>query len=290
MGATLPICYLDGAWLPINEARISPLDRSFLFGDGVYEVVPVFAGRPFRFVEHFDRLTRSCHALRMTDPHDRDQWRTIVRGLMERNGGGDMYVYVQVSRGADTGRSHAPLPDIPPTVFGFAAPLPRPSSEQLARGIACVTAPDIRWGRCDIKSVALLGNVLQRQLGCDAGADETILLRDGWMMEATASTVHVISKGVIATPPNSSAILPGTTRSVVEEIASRLGIPFETRPVKESEMRQADEVWIASATRNVSSVTRIDDRPVGSGKPGPLWARMWRGFSTLQRELAGQPW
>lgn len=290
MGATLPICYLDGRWLPIDEARISPLDRSFLFGDGVYEVVPVFEGRPFRFVEHFDRLTRSCTALRIKDPHDRDGWRAIVRGLMDRNGGGDLYVYVQVSRGADTGRSHAPFPDIPPTVFGFAAPLPKPSAEVLTRGLSCVTAPDIRWGRCDIKSVALLGNVLQRQLGCDVGADETILLRDGWMMEATASTVHVVKRGVVATPPNSNAILPGTTRSVVEELAQRLGIPAETRAVSETELREADEVWLASATRNVSAVTRIDDKPVGSGKPGPIWTRMWEGFGALQRELATQPW
>ncbi|MBM4191964.1 MAG: D-amino acid aminotransferase [Gammaproteobacteria bacterium] len=290
MGTTFPICYLDGVWLPISSARISPLDRSFLFGDGIYEVIPVFAGRPFRFVEHFDRLSRSCKALRMKDPLGQNGWRAIVRGLMERNGGGDMYVYVQVSRGADTGRSHAPLPDVPPTVFGFAAPLPHPSVEQLARGLSCVTAPDIRWGRCDIKSVALLGNVLQRQLGCDAGADETILLRDGWMMEATASTVHVVSNGIITTPPNSNDILPGITRSVVEELAQRLGIPCETRAVKESEMRQADEVWIASATRNVSAVTRIDGQFVGSGKPGPLWSRIWDGFNALQCELAGQPW
>lgn len=290
MGATLPICYLDGRWLPIDEARISPLDRSFLFGDGVYEVVPVFEGRPFRFVEHFDRLTRSCTALRIKDPHDRDGWRAIVRGLMDRNGGGDLYVYVQVSRGADTGRSHAPFPDIPPTVFGFAAPLPKPSAEVLTRGLSCVTAPDIRWGRCDIKSVALLGNVLQRQLGCDVGADETILLRDGEMMEATASTVHIVSKGELITPPNSNVILPGTTRSVVEELADRLGVPRAVRPVRESELRAADEIWLASATKTVMPVTRLDGVVVGSGVPGPVWQRLWAAFGDLKRELATQPW
>jgi D-alanine transaminase len=290
MAATLPICHLDGQWLPLAEARISPLDRSFLFGDGVYEVVPVFSGRPFRFVEHFERLARSCAALRLTDPHDLDGWRAIVRGLMERNGGGDMYVYVQVSRGADVGRAHAPLPQIPPTVFAFAAPLQRPSAAQLAQGFACVTAPDIRWARCDIKSVALLGNVLQRQLSCDVGADETILLRDGLMMEATASTVHLVIDGVIVTPPNSLAILPGTTRSVVEELADRLGIPRQTRTVTEAELRMADEIWLASATKTVAAVTRLDDKAVGAGVPGPVWQRMWTGFSDLQRELATQPW
>ncbi len=290
MPATLPICYLDGRWLPLAEAKISPLDRSFLFGDGVYEVVPVFAGRPFRFVEHFERLARSCAALRLADPHDLDGWRGIVRGLMERNGGGDMSVYVQVSRGADTGRAHAPLPQIPPTVFGFASPLPPPSAAQLAGGLACVTAPDIRWARCDIKSVALLGNVLQRQLSCDVGADETILLRDGMMMEATASTVHVVLHGVIVTPPNSLAILPGTTRSVVEELADRLGIARESRPVTEAELRSAEEIWLASATKTVAAVTRLDGQPVGSGRPGPIWQKMSAGFLQLQRELATQPW
>ena len=290
MPATLPICYLDGRWLPLAEAKISPLDRSFLFGDGVYEVVPVFAGRPFRFVEHFERLARSCAAGRLGDPHDLDGWRGIVRGLMERNGGGDMSVYVQVSRGADTGRAHAPLPQIPPTVFGFASPLPPPSAEQLARGLACITAPDIRWARCDIKSVALLGNVLQRQLSCDVGADETILLRDGMMMEATASTVHVVLHGVIVTPPNSLAILPGTTRSVVEELADRLGIARESRPVTEAELRSAEEIWLASATKTVAAVTQLDGQPVGSGRPGPVWQKMSAGFLQLQRELATQPW
>lgn len=296
MAATFPICHLDGQWLPLGEARISPLDRSFLFGDGVYEVVPVFLGRPFRFVEHFERLGRSCAALRLTDPYDLGGWRKLVGGLLERNGIGrptdstDSYVYVQVSRGADAGRAHAPLPQIAPTVFAFAAPLARPGAKQLAAGLSCITAPDIRWGRCDIKSVALLGNVLQKQLGCDVGADETILLRDGLMMEATASTVHVVLGGVIVTPPNSTAILPGTTRSVVEELADRLGIARESRPVTEVEMRAADEIWLASATKTVAAVTRLDGQPVGSGSPGPVWQRLHAGFGQLQRELAAEPW
>ncbi|MBM4233465.1 MAG: D-amino acid aminotransferase [Gammaproteobacteria bacterium] len=290
MPAPLPICYLNGEWLPLAEAKISPLDRSFLFGDGVYEVVPVFAGRPFRFDEHVDRLSRSCAALRLRDPHDRDGWRTIVRGLMERNESGDLYVYLQISRGADSERSHAPLPQIPPTVFGFAAPLSEPGAEELARGINCVTAPDIRWARCDIKSVALLGNVLQRQLSCDVGADETILLRDGQMMEATTSTAHVVLAGTIVTPPNSTAILPGTTRSVVEEVADRLKIARATRAVSEAELRRAEEVWISSSTRTVSAVTTLDGQLVGSGKPGPVWQKMRQGIDDLRRALATQPW
>jgi D-alanine transaminase len=209
---------------------------------------------------------------------------------MQRNGGGDMYVYVQVSRGADYGRNHAPFPDVPPTVFAFCAPLPRPSEAQLQQGLQCVTAPDIRWARCDIKSVALLGNVMQRQLSAEIGAHETILLKDGQMMEASASTVHVVLGGVIVTPPNSNEILPGTTRTVVEELADRIGVPRETRPVSEAELRAADEVWLASATRNVSAVTRIDGAPVGNGRPGPVWQKMWAAFQQLQVELRDQPW
>ena len=290
MANPLPICHLNGEWLPLAEARISPLDRSFLFGDGVYEVVPVFQGRPFRFMEHFDRLARSCRELRLRDPYDREGWRALVRELIERNGGGEIYVYVQVSRGADSNRSHAPMPDIAPTVFAFAAPSPQPSAQQLAQGLICITAPDIRWQRCDIKSVALLGNVLQRQLGCDVGADETILLRDGLMMEATASTVHVVSQGVVITPPNSNVILPGTTRSVVEELVDRLGITREVRPVSEAELRAADEIWLASATKRVLPVCRLDGAAVGTGLPGPVWLRVWAAFRDLERELAPQPW
>ena len=290
MAEPFPICHLDGGWLPLREARISPLDRSFLFGDGVYEVVPVFNGRPFRFTEHFDRLARSLAAVRMRDPHDRAAWRALVRELMARNGGGDMYVYVQVSRGAEYGRNHAPFPDVPPTVFAFCAPLPKPSAAQLQEGLQCVTAPDIRWARCDIKSVALLGNVMQRQLSAEIGAHETILIKDGKMMEASASTVHVVLRGVIITPPNSNEILPGTTRSVVEELADRLGVPRQTRPVSEAELRSAEEVWLASATRNVSAVTRIDGAPVGDGRPGPVWRKMWAAFQQLQAELRDQPW
>ncbi len=290
MAEPLPICHLNGAWLPLREARISPLDRGFLYADGVYEVMPVFAGRPFRFAEHFDRLARSLRELRMRDPRSRAQWRELVASLVERNGGGDQYVYLQVSRGAEYGRNHAPLPQVEPTVFAFCAPLPTPTPEQLTRGIACITAIDTRWARCDIKSVALLANVLLRQLAVDAGAQETILLRDGMLTDASASTVHIVISQVLVTPPDSNLILPGTTRQVVEELADRTGVRRETRPVTETELRSADEIWLAAATRNISSVTLLDGRPVGTGRPGPLWQRLSREFDALRSELASQPW
>jgi D-alanine transaminase len=290
MAEPLPICHLDGDWLPLREARISPLDRSFLFGDGVYEVVPVFAGRPFRFTEHFDRLTRSAAAIRLRDPHTRDEWRALVRELMARNGGGELYVYVQVSRGAEFGRNHAPLPDVPPTVFAFCAPLPDLSAGLRATGLRCITAADTRWARCDIKSTALLANVLLRQLSVDADAHETILLRDGELMEASASTVHIVSGGRLVTPPESRRILPGTTRSVVEELADRIGLPRESRAVSEAELRGADEIWLASATRRASPVTRLDGVAVGDGRPGPAWQRLDAAFSALIDELSEAPW
>jgi len=284
MATPLPVCHLNGQELPLAEARISPLDRSFLFGDGVYEVIPVYGGRPFRFAAHAERLARSLATIRIRDPHGREDWRRLVESLVVANGGGDQYVYIQVSRGAEFGRNHAPLPDIEPTVFAYCSPWPAVSADTLARGVACITAQDTRWARCDIKSVALLANVLLRQLAVDAGATETILLRDGKLMEGSASTVHVVLHGELVTPPNSHRILPGTTRGVVIEVADSLGIPHRTAEVTEGELRGADEIWLAAATREVQPVTSLDGAPVGNGSPGPLWQRVYAGYQALKRE------
>jgi D-alanine transaminase len=282
MADPLPISYLNGAFVPLREARISPLDRGFLYSDGVYEVMPVYAGRPFRFEAHAARLTRSLAEIRMADPHTRAEWRDLISTLITRNGGGDQYVYWQVTRGAEFGRNHAPLPDIPRTVFAFCAPLPVTPATTLENGVECVTAQDTRWAQCDIKSVSLLANILLRQLAVDAHATETILLRDGELMEASSSAVHVVLGGVVVSPPNSRKILPGTTRSAMEEVATRAGIPYKAAPVSEQELRAAEEIWISAATREVQPVTQLDGKPVGTGKPGPLWQRI--------HELAGQPW
>ena len=290
MADPLPLCYLNGSCLPLKDARISPLDRGFLYADGAYEVMPVYGGRPFRFAAHADRLTRSLGALRMADPHTRPEWRAILGELIERNGGGDIYLYWQVTRGAQNGRTHAPLPDIPRTVFAFCAPLPPTSAEQLANGLACITAADTRWARCDIKSVALLANVLLRQESIDAGAAETILLRDNELTEASASAVHVVLGREVLTPPNSRRILPGTTRSVVEEMATRAGLPWRSAPVSATQLRDANEIWISAATREVQAVTRLDGRPVGEGRPGPHWRAVYEQLQRYKRELAGTPW
>ncbi len=274
MPAPLPVCHLNGALLPLAEARISPLDRSFLFGDGVYEVIPARRGRARRLGANLARLARSLAELRIHDPHDANAWSVLVEELISANGGGDVYVYLQVSRGADRERNHAPLPDIAPTVFAFCAPLPPVPAAVLEHGVACVSAEDTRWARCDIKSVALLANVLLRQLAVDAGASETILLRDGVLTDASASTVYVVVGGQLRAPPNSPWLLPGTTRSLIEELAAKDGIPCRALSISEAELRGAEEIWLSAATRGVVPVTTLDGAAVGSGRPGPLWRRM----------------
>lgn len=290
MAELLPVCYLNGDYLPLAQARISPLDRGFLYADGVYEVMPVYGGRPFRFAAHCERLTRSLAAIGMGNPHSPQEWHAILGALIERNGGTDCYLYWQVTRGAQNGRTHAPLPDIPRTVFAFCAPWPAAAAGIEENGVACITATDTRWARCDIKSVALLANVLLRQQSVDAGAAETILLRDGELTEASASAVHVVLGGTLVAPPNSQQILRGTTRGVVEELAARAALACRVAAVSEAQLRAADEIWLSAAVREVQPVTRLDGRAVGTGKPGPVWQRVYAELQRYKRELAGTPW
>jgi D-alanine transaminase len=284
MAPPLHWCLLNGERLPLTAARISPLDRSFLFGDGIYEVMPVYDGQLFRPGSHLDRLARSATAIQLANPYRHEQWLSMLRELVADNGGGDQYLYLHLSRGAEFGRNHAPLPQIPPTVFIYGSPWPQPAEKTLREGLACITATDTRWSRCDIKSVALLANVLLRQLAVEAGANETILLRDGELMEASASTVHIVRDGRLLTPPNSARILPGTSRSVVEELADELGIARADARIGETELRAADEIWLAAATREVQPVTRLDGRAVGTGAPGPVWRRIYDAWQQLKRD------
>jgi len=290
MADPLPISYVNGDYVPLQEARISPLDRGFLYSDGVYEVMPVYEGRPFRFESHAERLTRSLAGIRMEDPHTRSEWREILSTLISRNGGGNQYVYWQVTRGAEFGRNHAPLPNIPRTVFAFCAPLPVVAPATLVNGVACITAEDTRWARCDIKSVSLLANILLRQEAVDSAAAEVILLKDGQLREASSSAVHVVIDGVIVSPPRSRAILPGTTRSAMEEVAAGAGVRYESTPVSEQQLRSAAEIWISAATREVQAVTTLDGKPVGTGKPGPVWQRIHEAWQRYKQSLHGKPW
>jgi len=288
MAEPLPICYLNGEYQKLRDARVSPLDRAFLFGDSVYEVLPVFEGRMFRFREHFDRLARSLKEIGMPSPHTHEQWLDLLNDLIARNGGGDMYVYVQVTRGQEYGRNHAFPAKVVPGVFAMAAPLPPLSDEIRANGVSAITVEDFRWGRCDIKSTALLANVLMKQRAADAGTQEAIIVRDGDVMEGSSTSIFVVKDGKIATPPNSNRILPGTTREVALELADG-SMSVTIRRIGIDELRAADEVWISAATRDVLPVTRIDGQPVGTGKPGPLWQRMNQSFNALRKRLAGTP-
>ena len=288
MAEPLPICYLNGEFQKLRDARVSPLDRAFLFGDSVYEVLPVFDGRMFRFREHFDRLARSLKEIGMPSPHTHAQWLAILNDLITRNGGGDMYVYVQVTRGMEFGRNHAFPAKVVPGLFAMAAPLPPLTDEIRANGVSAITVEDFRWGRCDIKSTALLANVLMKQRSAEAGTQEAIIVRDGDVMEGSSTSIFVVKDGKIATPPNSNRILPGTTREVALELADG-AMSVTIRRIGVEELRAADEVWISAATRDVLPVTRIDDQPVGTGKPGPLWKRMNESFDALRKRLAGTP-
>jgi D-alanine transaminase len=292
MGEPLPICFLNDDFLPLREARISPLDRGFLYSDGAYELTPVYGGRPFRFAEHHARLTRTLREIRMDNPLALEAWRDLYRGLLERNDAtaSDSYIYVQVTRGAEYGRSHAPLPDIPRTVFAFAAPWPTARPGGLENGLPAITAVDTRWARCDIKTVSLLANVLLRQLAVDHDATETLLLRDGRLTDASASSVHVVIDGELRTPPNSPRLLPGTSRGVIEEIAGEAGVSWRSVDVTEAELRGAEEILLGAATREVQPVTVLDGKPVGSGKPGPVWRKLYDAYQAYKRKVAGTPW
>ena len=268
-----PIAHFNGRLLPLDRISISPLDRGFIFGDGVYEVIPVYEGAALRAREHFERLQRSMDEIRLANPHTVDEWLAITRELLEHHPG-NQSVYIQVTRGAPNKRDHVMPKDLAPTVFMMCQPLASPSKEAVENGVACITARDFRWEKCHIKSTSLLGNVMARQLSADAGATETILIRDGFVTEASASNVFVVKDGRIAAPPQDNLILLGITYDLLVRLAGEGAVELEIRPVTEAELRSADEIWLSSSTKEVLAVTSLDGKPVGSGKPGPVFRRM----------------
>lgn len=289
MTGPLRICYLNGDYVPLADARISPMDRGFLFSDSVYEVIPVYGGRPFRLREHLERLSRSLAAIRMSAPLPHPAWAEIFAQLLMRNDARDAYVYLQVTRGAELARNHAWPDGLAPTLFAYVTALDPTPPKLLEQGVAAVTAADIRWQLRDIKTTALLANVLLKKLAADAGAFETILIENGELTEGSSTTVHVIADGVIHAPPQGHRILPGTTRDVVTELAVRLNLSINNSPVPEGLLRAADEIWLAFATRGVLPVTLLDGVAVGGGRPGPIFKRMHAAFVDYTRELAGTP-
>jgi D-alanine transaminase len=269
--------YLNGAFLPIDEAKISVLDRGFIYGDGVYELVPAYRREPYRLPQHLARLQRSLDGIRLANPHRDSEWEAIIRELIARQPFDDQGVYFQVTRGAAK-RDHAFPPDAVPTVFMMSNPLPALSREQIEGGVAVVTAADERWLRCNLKTISLLGNVLARQFAVDRDAVETVLFRDGYLTEASASNVLIVTKGTIVAPPKDNLILPGITYDATCELAQGGGLPFEIRPVTRAEALGADEMWLSSSTKEVLAVTTLDGKPFARGKPGPVYREMYRLF------------
>jgi D-alanine transaminase len=276
--------YLNGEYLALEDARISVLDRGFLFGDGVYEVIPVYRGVLFRLEAHLDRLGRSLSAIRIDNPYPRDQWRRLLDGLVARGQGDPLSVYLQITRGVAR-RDHAFPGDTPPTVFAMVNPMSPPAETVLARGVDAVLREDLRWQRCDIKAIALLANVLMRQSAVDEDATEAILIRDGYLTEGAASNVLIVDRGVIVTPPNGPLLLPGVTRDLVLELAREAGLEAREEPISESRLRAADEVWLTSSTKEIVAVTRLDGDAIGDGSPGPLWRRVHALFQDYKRAL-----
>ena len=265
--------YLNGQFLPLEEAKVSVLDRGFIYGDGVYELVPVYGRRPYRLPQHLARLQRSLDGIRLANPHTGAEWEAIIAKLIGRMAFADQGVYLQVTRGAAK-RDHAFPAGVAPTVFMMSNPLVLPSREQIERGVAVVTAADERWLHCDLKTISLLGNVLARQLAVDAGATETVLFRNGYLTEASASNVLLVRDGVIVAPPKDNQILPGITYDVAFELAREAGLPIEVRAVSKDEALAADEMWLSSSTKEVLAVTSLDGRPFGGGKPGAVFRKV----------------
>ncbi|MBX3606732.1 MAG: D-amino acid aminotransferase [Piscinibacter sp.] len=291
---TLPdtLCYLNGEYGPLRDAKVSVLDRGFIFGDGAYEAVPVYGRRLFRFDEHVARLGRSLAKLRIAEPLTSEQWlercRKLVGALAEQTGADDQLVYIQVTRGVAL-RDHVMPADIEPTVFMMASPMKPATAEQRHHGVACVTARDFRWERGDVKSISLLGNVLARQMSADKGAVETVLFRDGWLTEASASNVWVVHEGALLGPPKSEHVLEGIRYDLLRELCEDAGIAYNLRPIPEADVLSADELLLSSATKEVLPVTTLDGQPVGHGalrgKPGPVYAKLYEAY---QRAKATQ--
>jgi D-alanine transaminase len=274
--------HLDGRLLPLSEARVPVLDRGFLFGDGAYELIPVYSRRPFRLAEHLRRLQTTLDGLRIANPHSDEQWARLIADVIAANAPDDQSIYLQVTRGADVKRHHAFPAGVAPTVFAMSEALVGPPQSQREQGVCAITAADLRWLRCDLKTLNLLANCLLRQQAIDAGCVEAILLRDGFLTEGSASNVFVVKDSIMLAPPKSHLVLSGITYDVVLELAQRHGLRHEVREVQEGEVRNADELWLTSSTKEVLPVTTLDGRPVGAGRPGPLYARMYAWYQDFK--------
>ena len=285
--------YLNGDFMPIEQAKIPVLDRGFIFGDGVYEVVPVYSGHPFRLTEHLRRLQNSMDTIQLGNPHSAAEWTRLTHEMVQRNGGGDLQIYYHVTRGVAPKRDHAFPPGIAPTVFMMATLLTTPADEQIRAGVATVSTPDNRWLRCDIKAISLLANCLKRQYAVDHDAVEVVMFRDGFLTEGSASNVLAVKNGVLLAPPKDNLILPGITYDVILELAHANKLPVEIRRIAEAEVRNADELWLTSSTKEVLAIATLDGNPVGAGanrgKPGPLFHKMHTWYQEFKGVVMRAP-
>ncbi len=270
-------CYLNGEWLPLREAKISVLDRGFIFGDGIYEVVPVYYRKPFRFEQHLARFERSTREIGLGNPLDRAGWRALVDRLIATCPDENQFIYWQATRGVAK-RDFAFPADTPPTIFAMTTPFTRPSQAQRSEGLRCVTRTDERWLRCDVKSVSLLGAVLARQFAAVQGADEVVQFRDGWLTEGSSSNMWVVRDATVIAAPRDRLILEGIRYGFVEELCNAAGVPFSVRRLRPEEVAGADELMLTSATREILPIVALDDRPIGSGRPGPVYAKLRAGY------------
>lgn len=287
------LCFLNGEYMPVSQARVPVLDRGFIFGDGVYDVTPVYGQRLFRFDEHMARLNRSLTKVRIANPATYDQWlqrcRHLVAATAEATGAQDQVVYIQVTRGVAP-RDHVMPEGVTPTVFMMSSPMKPATPEQRHQGVACTTARDFRWERGDIKSTSLLGNVLARQMSADQGGVETIMFRDGFLTEAAAANVWIVHEGALLGPPKSERVLEGIRVELLRELCADCGIAYNLRPISEADVRAADEVLLSSATKEILPVTRLDGEGVGHGamrgRPGPVYARLYEAYQAAKATMS----
>lgn len=278
------IVYLNGQFLPMEQARVPVLDRGFIFGDGVYEVIPVYSRHPLRLDEHLRRLQQSLDSIRLQNPHTADEWKARIVELVARNNNEDQSVYLHITRGIAP-RDHAFPKNTPPTVFMMSNPLVTTTREQCEAGIKVISAPDPRWEHCDIKAIALLPNVLMRQLAVDAGAVETVMFRNGVLTEGAASNIFAVEKGVILAPPKDNHMLPGITYDLVLELAQANSIPVEVGQISEARVRAADELWLTSSTKEIMPIIQMDGQNIGSGQAGPMFQRMYQLYQDYKNEV-----
>ncbi|MFT5590543.1 MAG: D-alanine transaminase [Bradyrhizobium sp.] len=272
-----PLVYLNGAMTPLSEAKIPVLDRGFIFGDGIYEVIPIYQRKLFRAEHHMARLFRSLTAIGITNPHTKDEWMALIDQVVSAHPADDQMVYLHITRGVAK-RAHAFPKDVTPTVFIMTNPIVLPSAAVRQAGVACVSMEDKRWLRCEIKSISLLGNVLAAQNAAEQDAVESIQFRDGFLTEASSSNVWIVKDGEVMGPPKDNLILEGIRYGLIEELCAAGGIALSARRITREEVFAADEVLLTSATKEVLPVSHIDGQPVGKGVPGPIYAKLYAAY------------